>query len=366
MIDFGARCRNDRVGEFSLGLLGFYKTSTVYLTALTLQGDGDGNSDCSYCGVSNVARGDLYAEGSCRFTIAFLGRILQDIFRLLGFPSHTFVEELGHTPIYIGIGDALGFPKKTGFSESGSVVIPSILASLNAAIWDDCICLVGIPIGCKTCLRFIQPNELKLLAASIQIRFLIQMCWDRRRRPTTLSRAGCTFADFDGIAVIFTNSGTATFVGCQFTGNTMLYGVVAAGDGTRTNRVDGMLVKSQGTSFSGNDATPFASLEKSNSPIFYRCDGTLWNILVHSGLLNVDSKRVIYCICKRPQKSVRMVCSDEALTVISYTDSLKASLAASLKDYPADSTILSTDDSQFLELQKVRELLLVYRSLHRS
>lgn len=51
----------------------------------------------------------------------------------------------------------------------------------------------------------------------------------------------------------------------------MTYGIVAAGDSSKTGRVGGMLVRTQGTSFSGNDGTTFAALESSNSPIFYRC-----------------------------------------------------------------------------------------------
>lgn len=52
------------MGEFSLGLLGIYQTPVVYLTSLTMQGDGDGATDCVFCGVGTTTRTDLYAEGS--------------------------------------------------------------------------------------------------------------------------------------------------------------------------------------------------------------------------------------------------------------------------------------------------------------
>lgn len=58
------RCRNPRVGEFSLGLLGLYQTPLVYLTSVTMQGDGDGVTDCVFCAVGSTARADLYAEGA--------------------------------------------------------------------------------------------------------------------------------------------------------------------------------------------------------------------------------------------------------------------------------------------------------------
>ena len=70
---------------------------------------------------------------------------------------------------------------------------------------------------------------------------------------------------------MFSTSGTATYVECAFTDNTMTYGVVAAGDSSKTGRVHGMLVRARATSFAGNDGTTFAALESSNSPIFYRC-----------------------------------------------------------------------------------------------